>query len=280
MQKPNGEYLTVSVVTDGLVGATLYAGIKMPQRELYFKHFIKRSTPCHGVFLGLVHALAQMKKDNITLPVYATDVSALSWVRDKCCDTDWARQDMPETESLVLRAMKWLFRNAYKKPMMWNKPSFGNMPHIKIKTRLLRRMCRKVTMESRPDGEYLVVDAGCRKNPGPVEYRGILMPSGKEYFSVRPFDGTNNLGEFLAIVHGLAQMEKDHISLPIYSDSQTAIGWVKKKTCKTDWVKYGLLDSKHLADRAVKWLMTHSYNPPRKWETKRWGEIPADYGRK
>lgn len=131
-----------------------------------------------------------------------------------------------------------------------------------------------------PEGNYLVVDAACSKNPGPVEYRGVFMPSGEEYFRVLPFEGTNNLGEFLAIVHGLAQMEKDNINLPIYSDSQIAISWVTKKVCKTDWEKYDLWGSKPLADRAINWLMTHSYTPPNKWETKRWGEIPADYGRK
>lgn len=131
-----------------------------------------------------------------------------------------------------------------------------------------------------PEGNYLVVDAACSKNPGPVEYRGVFMPSGEEYFRVLPFEGTNNLGEFLAIVHGLAKMEQDNISIPIYSDSQIAISWVTKKVCKTDWEKYDLWGSKPLADRALKWLMTHSFTPPKKWETKKWGEIPADYGRK
>lgn len=134
--------------------------------------------------------------------------------------------------------------------------------------------------ENFPKGEYLAVDAGCRKNPGPTEYRGVLMPSGREYFRVLPFNGTNNLGEFLAIVHAFAKMKLDGISLPVYSDSEIAINWVNKKMCKTDFVKYKLDDSKHLADRALKWLNTHDYEPPRKWKTRDWGEIPADYGRK
>ena len=154
------------------------------------------------------------------------------------------------------------------------------LDNLKSFRRLEKHDKRNVDSSKYPDGEYVVVDVGCRKNPGPTEYRGILMPSREEYFRVLPFDGTNNLGEFLAIVHAMAKMEKDGIKLPIYSDSQIAINWVNKKICKTNWEKYGLEHSKHLADRALAWLKTHSYELPRKWQTRDWGEIPADYGRK
>lgn len=152
--------------------------------------------------------------------------------------------------------------------------------NLKSFKRLEKHDKKNVDTSKYPEGEYVVVDVGCRKNPGPTEYRGILMPSRKEYFSVLPFDGTNNLGEFLAIVHAMAQMGKDGIDLPIYSDSAIAINWVNKKICKTNWEKYGLEHSKPLADRAIRWLNTHSYKSPLKWQTHDWGEIPADYGRK
>ena len=52
------------------------------------------------------------------------------------------------------------------------------------------------------------VDAGCSGNPGPMEYRGVDMRTGKQIFHFGPIQGTNNIGEFLAIVHALALMEQ------------------------------------------------------------------------
>lgn len=99
-----------------------------------------------------------------------------------------------------------------------------------------------------------------------------------------PFNnGTNNIGEFLALVHGIALLKSKNMdSLPIYSDSKIAMSWVKKKQCRTnitfDSSNKEILD---LIRRAEKWLEENSYkNPLLKWETKAWGEIPADFGRK
>lgn len=283
-KKPNGEYLTISVATSGYPGHTMYACLKMPQKEVYFKHFIRKAYSQHGAFLGLVHALAQMKKDGISLPVYTTDNTALSWVRKMECTTKWEKYNLKEAEGLVQRALLWLKENGHQMPMMWNKECCGNMPSVTIDKNLMRRLWRKYDKVNKcsdiPKGEYLVVDAACSKNPGPVEYRGILMPSGEEYFRVLPFDGTNNLGEFLAIVHALAKMKQEGKDLPIYFDSEIAIGWVNKKVCKTDFEKFGIMQSKPLADRAIRWLKTNKYRSPKKWKTQEWGEIPADYGRK
>lgn len=130
----------------------------------------------------------------------------------------------------------------------------------------------------------LSVDAACSGNPGLMEYRGVIVESGVEVFKKGPFTkGTNNIGEFLAIVHGLALCkQKNKPDLPIYTDSRTAMSWVSKKQCRTnlafDASNQELLD---LIKRAEKWLKTNAYrNPILKWETKSWGEIPADFGRK
>ena len=130
----------------------------------------------------------------------------------------------------------------------------------------------------------LSVDAACSGNPGLMEYRGVIVESGVEVFKKGPFTkGTNNIGEFLAIVHGLALCkQKNKPDLPIYTDSRTAMSWVSKKQCRTnlafDASNQELLD---LIKRAEKWLKTNTYrNPILKWETKSWGEIPADFGRK
>ena len=127
------------------------------------------------------------------------------------------------------------------------------------------------------------VDAACSGNPGPMEYRGIDLATGAQVFHFGPMHGTNNIGEFLAIVHALALMEKQGISdKVIYSDSYNAILWVNKKQCKT---KLPLTpDTAPLFDiihRAEQWLRTHTARVPIiKWDTQKWGEVPADFGRK
>ena len=134
-----------------------------------------------------------------------------------------------------------------------------------------------------PNYHSISVDAASSGNPGIMEYRGVDTKSGKELFRQGPFQqGTNNVGEFLAIVHGLAYLKKRNSNRVVYSDSRTAMGWVRKKKCNT---KLTETDKNRvifeLIERAENWLKSNSYNTPIvKWETKAWGEIPADFGRK
>jgi ribonuclease HI len=135
-----------------------------------------------------------------------------------------------------------------------------------------------------PNLNSIAVDAACSGNPGLMEYRGVATATSTQLFIQGPFkSGTNNVGEFLALVHGLAWLQqKKEASLPIYSDSRIAISWVKQQKCKTKLPKNK--DTEILFDlinRAENWLKTNRYNNPiLKWETKAWGEIPADFGRK
>ena len=127
------------------------------------------------------------------------------------------------------------------------------------------------------------VDAACSGNPGPMEYQCIDLQTGAQVFHFGPVQGTNNIGEFLAIVHALALMEKQGIkNKVIYSDSYNAILWVKKKKCKTTLTRNSATEQLYqIIARAEQWLMTHNVTTPIiKWETKQWGEIPADFGRK
>ena len=127
------------------------------------------------------------------------------------------------------------------------------------------------------------VDAACSGNPGPMEYQCIDLQTGAQIFHFGPVQGTNNIGEFLAIVHALALMEKQGIKdKVIYSDSYNAILWVKKKKCKTTLTRNSATEQLYqIIARAEQWLMTHNVTTPIiKWETKQWGEIPADFGRK
>ncbi len=128
----------------------------------------------------------------------------------------------------------------------------------------------------------LVVDAACSGNPGPMEYRGIYLATGQQIFHYGPIYGTNNIGEFLAIVHGLALIKQKGLQMPIYSDSLYAIKWIKNKKCKTQLERTQESEKVYkLVERAEKWLQENTYDTPvLKWETKQWGEIPADFGRK
>ena len=126
------------------------------------------------------------------------------------------------------------------------------------------------------------VDAACSGNPGPMEYQAIDLATGQRVFHFGPIKGTNNIGEFLAIVHALALMQKMGISKTIYSDSYNAILWVNKKHCKTKLERTAETEQLYqIIARAENWLRTHNYcNPIIKWETQKWGEVPADFGRK
>ena len=128
----------------------------------------------------------------------------------------------------------------------------------------------------------LAVDAACSGNPGQMEYRGVHVGSRQQQFHFGPMYGTNNIGEFLAIVHGLALLKQKQLDLPLYSDSRNAILWVKKKKCKTTLPRNAKTKALfQLIERAERWLSTNTYSTPiLKWETDRWGEIPADFGRK
>jgi len=129
----------------------------------------------------------------------------------------------------------------------------------------------------------LSVDAACSGNPGLLEYRGVYVKTGEQVFHQGPFEkGTNNIGEFLALVHGLALLKQKNFNIPIYSDSVNAIKWVREKKCKTKLERVPENESLfYLIERAEKWLRENTYTTQIiKWKTDEWGEIPADFGRK
>ncbi len=129
----------------------------------------------------------------------------------------------------------------------------------------------------------LSVDAACSGNPGAMEYQGVYVKTGELVFHQGPFKvGTNNIGEFLALVHALALLKQKGADIPIYSDSRNAIKWVKEKKCKTKLERNSTTEGLfRLIDRAEDWLKKNSYTTQViKWETDQWGEIPADFGRK
>jgi len=134
-----------------------------------------------------------------------------------------------------------------------------------------------------PNLYSIAVDAASSGNPGKMEYRGVDTQTQKQLFHQGPFtQGTNNIGEFLALVHGLAYLKQKNSDRLLYTDSKIAMSWVRQKKCKTK-LSPNPKNTKvmELVVRAENWLKSNSYNTKIvKWETKAWGEIPADFGRK
>lgn len=135
----------------------------------------------------------------------------------------------------------------------------------------------------KPIENSISVDAACSSRSGEMEYQGVYTGVRQLLFTNGPFrGGSNNIGEFLALVHALAWCKKHRIKLPVYTDSRTAMAWLRNKKARTR-IQPGP-DNQALFDlirRAEKWLReNHWDNAVLKWETEAWGEIPADFGRK
>ena len=171
---------------------------------------------------------------------------------------------------LTFEEAKKAFRNEYK-------------DYIGINTKKKKISKEELIKIGEPNLYTISVDAASSGNPGIMEYRGVDTQTHQQLFHQGPFQqGTNNVGEFLALVHGLAFLKQKNSDRKIYSDSKIAIAWVKRKKCNTKLKQTS--KNKKIFDlilRAENWLETNTYKTIIiKWETKAWGEIPADFGRK
>jgi len=154
---------------------------------------------------------------------------------------------------------------------------FGNKPKISV------NVSTNVVTDTRPDMYSISVDAACSGNPGKMEYRGVWTETPEEeIFRSRPIEGTNNIGEFLAIVKGLKFLKKYELEMCLYTDSITAMAWVKNKKSNTTLKETEKTkEALHLLKEAEDWLKLNKYQTKiLKWDTKAWGEIKADFGRK
>ncbi|MCG7408736.1 ribonuclease H family protein [Paenibacillus sp. ACRRX] len=157
----------------------------------------------------------------------------------------------------------------------WGKKAAGGSKQVQTKT--------AAAVQTEIDYDSISVDVGTKGNPGPIEYRGVHTQTGEVLFARGPIpNGTNNLGEFLAIVHSLAYLKQKGSTQTVYSDSRTALKWVREKKVATTLERNeSTREVWDLVDRAVQWLQKNTYdNKLLKWETQVWGEIKADYGRK
>ena len=134
------------------------------------------------------------------------------------------------------------------------------------------------------NGEAIAVDGACAGNPGPMEYRGVDLRTGQQIFHFGPLEGgTNNVAEYLALVHALALLfNRNDTQTPIYTDSRTGRSWVRNRRNRCTLPRTAATARVYqLLDRADHWLQTHQLlNPILVWDTDRWGEIPADFSRK
>ena len=164
--------------------------------------------------------------------------------------------------------------------------AYDEPPHLHIKPRAASRVRAEQEKAAVRDavivGDALAVDAACSGNPGPMEYRCVDLADGKEVFHFGPIYGTNNIGEFLAIVHALALQKQLGIRRTIYSDSRNAMAWARAGHCRTKLPLHAKSEQVlRLVERAEAWLAKNGIGVPvLKWQTELWGEVPADFGRK
>lgn len=134
--------------------------------------------------------------------------------------------------------------------------------------------------------DAIAVDGACSVNPGPMEYRAVRVSTGEELFHIgdkAPLWGTNNIAEFLALIHIAALLKKNgDTTTPIYTDSKNALAWLRRGASRTTLAREPRTEATlELLRRADAWLAANKIaNPILKWNTDKWGEIPADFGRK
>lgn len=139
--------------------------------------------------------------------------------------------------------------------------------------------------KQKPTEEVLTVDGA--SNGKNCEFQAVWHPSRKKAFSSKLFEGgTNNIAEFLGLVLAIKHLKDKNLPLVVYTDSVTAISWVRNKKANTTARTTGKLtkELESLLEKAETFLMQNNELLKRveilKWETKEWGEIPADFGRK
>ncbi len=138
---------------------------------------------------------------------------------------------------------------------------------------------------NKPIEGFLTVDGA--SNGLVCEFQAVWYPTKEVAFASKQFDGgTNNIAEFLGLVSACKYLKDRNLPIQIYTDSVTALAWFRNKKANTTANTTGKA-TEELSDllvKAEKFLVTHDEflkgSKILKWETKDWGEIPADYGRK
>lgn len=145
-----------------------------------------------------------------------------------------------------------------------------------------------------PPSFGLVSDASCRGDSkskqrdgyfhGKVEWQVRDLATGEFVRSSHVQEhSTGPIGETLGVITALRYLhEKGDHTTPVYCDNETAIEWVQARVCRSK-LPLNLKTASTITDlnHAFDWLNEKKpRNPVRKWQTKIWGENPADFNRK
>lgn len=119
------------------------------------------------------------------------------------------------------------------------------------------------------------------------EFQAVWVDTKKLAFASKKFvGGTNNIAEFLGLVLACKHLKDKNLPINIYTDSVTAMAWFRNKKANTTASANGKMTAEleNLIQKSEKFLIENEELLKTakilKWETKEWGEIPADYGRK
>jgi len=126
--------------------------------------------------------------------------------------------------------------------------------------------------------EGIMVDAAHSEKHQKTEYQGVCIETREKIFYKDLGYQTVNIGEFLALVHAIKWVIENNYKInAIYSDSQTAISWVKNKRTaskkKNNEIRKAEIFLQVFADEVDNIQIQH-------WNNNTWGENPADFGNK
>ena len=133
---------------------------------------------------------------------------------------------------------------------------------------------KKVTPLKKPTSG-ICTDAGTHGNPGPSEYN-VSDLNGNVLAHAHLGVHSNNFAELAGILAGISYAKTHRIS-DVWTDSQVCLFWIKNKRVGKDVHERDAV--LNLIEAIHSELKGASVNL-KKWDTKKWGEIPADFGRK
>lgn len=119
-------------------------------------------------------------------------------------------------------------------------------------------------------------DCGTHGNPGPCEYQ-VTDIKGNRLYYIHLGVHTNNYAE-LSGIEGMIKIAVERGETELWTDSKIAMGWIR-----TGRVGEGVRERDEIlkiVGRIQELFKQHPQLNLRKWNTKSWGQIPSDFGRK
>lgn len=133
----------------------------------------------------------------------------------------------------------------------------------------------KQAAQSRPS-QGITSDCGTHGNPGPCEYQ-VTDLQGKRLKHQHLGVHTNNFAE-LAGIEAMISVALDMKETVLWTDSLISMGWIKSGKLGTSVREPELIFG--MLNRIRTQLHEHPELKLKKWDTRNWGQIPSDFGRK